>query len=187
MRTVLGILLLILAMVVAVTAYSSAQVDNPGTMSIVNTTQSLLALNACSGVGNKDDAIYIDQEGAGELKFDFRRGFAGADNLGFQPNSTYTWDCAFTVENKTNETVDMWIENGDLPYIDVGAAADCPGNWWCDLGYEYFVQNGTTASTNAKVTLEPGASIPISIRFEIPPSVSDVTVSSSLNVHAAAQ
>lgn len=188
MRTVLGILLLILAMVVAVTAYSSAQVNNPGTMAVVNTTQSLLALDACSGTGNKDNAIYVDQGGAGELKFDFRRGLSGAGDLGFQPNSTYTWDCAFTVQNKTNETLDMWIENSGteaLPFIDVGAVADCPSGVGC-VGYDYFVHDGSV-TTGASVVLDPGATIPISIRFEVPAGTLGSTVQGSLNVRATAQ
>lgn len=188
MRTVLGMLLLILAMVVAVTAYSSAQVDNPGTMAVVNSTQSLLALDVCADTGSNDNAIYMDQEGAGELKFDFRRGLNDADDLGFQPNSKYTWDCAFTVQNRTNTTVEMWIENNGtepLPYIDVGAVAGCPSGVGC-VGYDYFINDGNV-TTGASVVLEPGATIPVSIRFEIPSGAVTTTVRGNLNVHASTQ
>ena len=185
MSKILGVLLLILAMVVAVTAYSSAQVNNPGTMAIVNTSDSLLTMRACTGTGNKDGAIYVDMTGAGELKFDFRKGLADYGDLGFQPNSEYTWECAFEVHNKTNETLDVWIENANFPYVDVGAVAQCPDNWWCGIGDKYFVAGG--ANTENVVTLAPDFSFPVSVSFKIPAGVSEVTVSSSLRVHAAAQ
>lgn len=185
MSKVLGVLLLILAMVVAVTAYSSAQVSNPGTMAIVSANEALLSMRPCEGTGNKDGAIYINDSGAGELEFDFRKGLAGYGNLGFQPNSTYTWDCAFEIHNRTNETLNVWIENGAFPYIDVGAVDRCPGNSWCGFGYEYFVQDGNTRP-DSQAILSPDSVIPVSIRFEIPAGVAALSINSSLEVHATA-
>lgn len=183
MRKVAILLVVALAMVAMVSAYTSASVVNTGTMAIVNTNSALLKLEPGSGVGNKDVNAFIDQ--SGQLRFDFRKGFNG--NLyGMQPNSRYTWASLFWITNQSNDKVRVKVENAGFLYIDVGILDQNLGQWW---GYPphygtLFVNDG--ANADAWVTLSPNTAIPIGVRFEIPEGASLGTTAGTLTVHAEA-
>ncbi|MEA4908983.1 MAG: hypothetical protein GYA17_22170 [Chloroflexi bacterium] len=181
MKKVLGLLLLILALAVAVSAYNNAKVVNAGTMAIVNSDQALLTLRACEGVGNLDQAVYYSN---GELKFDFRRGIAKYGLVGFQPNSEYIWQCAFEIHNKSSERLQVAIDGDLFPYMDLGAVDRCPGNWWCGLGYKYFASSG--APTGQTAILPPDYILPVSIRFNIDANATLGSLSGEIVVRAEA-
>ena len=119
--------LLCVASLMAAMAYSTAIVANAASMTVENTTGSLLGLTVKNGVGNKDNTAWIGDDG--RLHFDFAKGKGTHEsgwnpkNWGLQPGSTYTWDELFNVSNNSQDNVVYRIDASDelLPYITVTA------------------------------------------------------------------
>lgn len=162
----LVVALLCLASLMAAMAYSTAIVTNAASMTVENTTGSLLGLTVNNGVGNKDNAAWIEE---GKLHFDFAKGIGNHEsgwvprNWGIQPGSTYTWDELFNVSNNSLDNVVYRIDASDelLPYITVtavkaaGAGINVP-----------FVENGIN-NTNG-LGLAKGDTGSIKVSFIIP-------------------
>lgn len=161
------IALLCMASLMAAMAYTSAIVTNAASLTVENTTGSLLGLTVKNGVGNKDNTAWIGDDG--RLYFDFAKGTGNhysnwqPKNWGLQPGSTYIWDELFNVSNNSIDHVVYRIDASEelLPYITVravnaaGARIDVP-----------FVINGVN-NTNG-LGLPSKDTCKIAVSFTIP-------------------
>lgn len=130
--------LLCMASLMAAMAYSSATVTNAADLTIANTTQSLLKLEAedLATIGMKDGNAYVS---SGNLVFDFDKGKNG--QFGLQRNSEYEWFYKgtsklnsrglFNVTNNTSEDLKVNIKAIGVPSgIDIYVCrADAAQSW----------------------------------------------------------
>lgn len=109
--TLLLVLVLATASLLAAAAYNSATVTNTASLTIVSTNKALLSLEPNPGAGNKDRTAFIN-ENTGQLVFGFGGGYGGTPSRwwGLQPGSVYVWEGLFKVTNNTGEVVHWVVE-----------------------------------------------------------------------------
>lgn len=185
MRKVAILLVVALALVAMVSAYSSASVANSATMAVRSTDSSLLTLYCGTGVGYKDANCSLTN---GVLVFDFRKGLSKfGTGLGVQRNSTYEWEQIFWLYNKSNDKIQFRVDNAGLQYIDVGLldSTTPKTQWWHWLDETLFVNDGVNQPA-VWVTLGADSVVPVGVRFEVPPGATLGEISGSLTVQAKA-
>lgn len=121
----LVVALLALAGLMAAMAFTSANVKGNMTLSVVNTSEALLALTK----GEHAAAYYTDlthdnKQMASTLNINLNRGNGG--NFGLQRNSTYVWDDLFQVTNNSDKTVEVTVsinrDKGPYIYLKTGSS-----------------------------------------------------------------
>ena len=149
-----SILLLVLvfatASLLAVAAYNTATVTNTASLTIVNTNEALLALIPSEGLGNLDENAFVNE--GGQLKFIFGQGQGGTP-FGVQPNSEYTWERLFLVQNNSEETLFWEIYVSDeldgLVYLNAG------GDWFNHLIGRGWLPGGVVR-VSVKIDVDEG-------------------------------
>lgn len=102
--------LLAVASIMAAMAFNSGYVWNGQSLTIVQTTDALVALKPGTGVGNGDKTSYVKDN---QLFMDFGKG-KGGKIFGLQPGSRYTWDDLFEVKNNSKEDIEINISTDDI-------------------------------------------------------------------------
>lgn len=97
--------LLAIAGIMAISAYTSASVNNGFQFSVVSTNEALLALKA----GSHDAASYKRTTSKGKtqhgsLNLDLDTGYGGG-SFGVQKDSTYIWEKLFAVKNNSENPI----------------------------------------------------------------------------------
>lgn len=124
--------LLVSATFMASMAYSRASVTNASTLSIMNTSTSLLSLipatendgygtGASFSKGHKDQTASVKD---GNLLIDVNKGLGdvAAGSFGVQKGSIYEFDHLFDVKNNSNEDlqIELLVPASLAPYVDFG-------------------------------------------------------------------
>ncbi len=172
--------LLAISGIMAAMAYSNATVWSQADMTIINSNDALVGLYPWADrVGTKDKTVYID-ETDGRLYLNFAAGLgdqAGQGTKGFQPGSEYRWGTVFRVYNRSNDNVEITIENDGLKYIyvaEVGYIDHPPTSKFV------FVHNGV--NTGNRLPIAPGSHRAISIKFDVPADAPLEAISGNLIV-----
>ena len=151
--TLLLVLVLATASLLAAAAYNTATVTNMASLTIVSSNEALLALvpKPAKELGNKDGTAFIN-ESDGRLELNFNLG-KGGDEFGLQPGSTYEWMRLFEVVNNSNEYLHWKVEvTGDLAeYVDVQAVP--PENFWGDVSHGNGLEPGDDDGVNVRITI----------------------------------
>ncbi|MGI6113833.1 MAG: hypothetical protein ACOYEJ_06895 [Mahellales bacterium] len=161
---ILVVVLLCVASLMAAMAYTTAEVNNPATMSIVNSNEALLRMYPWSGrTGTKDATCFIGDDGV--MHFNFGAGYGdakGQASYGFQPDSVYKWGQLFRVYNMSNDKVQFTIENDGLKYITVATHGyvDATSNAFV------FVRDGN--NTGTRINIPPNSHHAIAVKFVVP-------------------
>ena len=104
-RLVVIVAALAISSVMATMAYSGAYVQNPTTLKIASTKDSLVAINPGTGIGNLDGTSNVKD---GVMYVNFGLGKDG-EVYGLQPGSGYAWNNLFTATNNSKENVNYRI------------------------------------------------------------------------------
>ena len=147
---ILVVCLLLATGVMAAMAYTTATVTSDAALKVVNTNQALLTLEHLpqwswqSTLGLKDQTTVIKD---GELYFQFGKG-VGRDGLapvfyGLQPNSVYDFEPAFTLRNKSAETIQVTVSaTGPFAsYITFGTTNQSFNTTWGTQGQPLNIGN----------------------------------------------
>lgn len=153
------VMLLAVSSVMAAMSFSSASVKSNMSVSLVDTGDALLALNA-SDVHN---ASYLDTTSADVLEIDLNKGNGDADedtkgSYGVQESSIYTWNDLFGVTNNSEHAVDVTVTIPDVESnVRIYASVD-------GVNWERLVSHVSPNAGELTFSLEAGDSQKIDLK-----------------------
>jgi hypothetical protein len=119
------VLLLAISSVMAAMSYSSATVTNDMSVSLVNTQDALLALDASP----EHNAASVGHITSDMLEINLDKG--NGNDFGLQPNSVYTWGELFKVTNNSEHKVKVTIKTDrQLSENRIAIHGSIDGNNW---------------------------------------------------------